>query len=923
MRKEYNKNKKKLRNNRRKNKILKVIKTVFIYGSITFVVLLFGILGYFYKEYKPMLQEIYDNAMAKVEQIDDKTFKDKSNSILYYEDGSVMKQLNIHDYKYIEYSQIPSTVEDALLSIEDIRYYEHDGVDLKAVARAGYQLIKNKGEKTQGGSTITQQLVKLKFLTLEKSYERKLEEMIIAYHLEKKFSKTEILEFYLNTINYGSGAYGIESAANKYFSKSIKELTLSEIAFLTGIPNNPSLYSPITNYDNAIKRRDLILAQMLKYEKITEKEYTEAIKQEIVLNVKETVYEPDNYEVSFVISSAAKEIMRKNDFEFRYWFDSEADRNEYLALYNAEFKEAESIVRNGGFKIYSTIQKDKQDLLQKTINEKMSVYTGKDSKTGLYKTQASAVSVDNVKGELIAIVGGRTQEDIANTYNRAFLSNRQPGSAIKPLLVYLPLLEKGILATNTFTDEKDAKGPNNVDFRYRGRMTVSEAVARSVNTIPFKITVKYGARNLLSYLEGLEFSGLDYRDNNNTVGIGGFTYGTNTYEMANGFYTIVNGGEYVRLTGIKKIIDNYGDVYYEDEKEGKQVFDSGTSYLMTDILKGVFTESYGTAYRDKLARQDIEVAGKTGTTNGYRDLWMVGYTPYYTTSVWLGNDTPASLNNGAYYSKEIWRSYMDAIHKGLEAKEFEVPKRIKMAYVNPANGQVSDTEKSGWVKQWVTAVYLEKLAAEKAEADAKARAAEIARQQKEKEERERYAKERAEKLKSLGMTEADVESEKEKGIEILRELIYLDIVEIEEYDSKVIPILKKVDNELKVIKFDETYKELKQIYDEESNRLLNKKKKLEQVKLEEEKAEIERQKALEEAQKQADEKAKAEEEARIQEEVNKRLEEERLKQEEEERKKQEEEQKNNNPNPNNNNPNNNSEPPVNENKNAPVTDSNE
>lgn len=886
MRKEYNRNKKKLKKNNRKEKVFKVIKNILLYGIVTAVVIGVGLFGYMYKEYKPMLQEIYDNAMLKIDGIDKKDFKDKSNSIIYYGDGSEMKQLNLNDFYYLDYKDIPSDVEDALLSIEDIRYYEHPGVDIKAIARAGYVLVKNKGEIKQGGSTITQQLVKLKFLTLEKSYERKLEEVIIAYNLEKKFNKTEILEFYLNMINYGNGAYGIESASQIYFSKSAKDLTLSQVAFLTGVPNNPTLYSPINNFDNALKRRNLILSKMLEYGKITESEYSLAIKEEIVLDLTESKYEPDSYDVSFIISSASKEIMKQNDFEFKYWFDSAEERKEYLENYNLVFKEAEHIVRNSGFKIYSTIDKEKQSLLQETINNGLKDYQAKDSASGLYKTQASGVSIDNEKGELVAIVGGRTQDDIANTYNRAFLSFRQPGSTIKPLVAYLPALERGVLSTNTFSDTKEKKGPDNVDFKYRGNLTVREAVERSVNTIPFKLMNSYGAREMLTYLEGMEFSGLDYRDNNNSTSIGGFTYGTNTYEMANAYYTIVNNGEYVRMTGIRQIVDKYGDIYYEDKKEGAPVYDSGTSYLMTDILKGVLTEKHGTANKFQLKRTDIESAAKTGTTNGRKDLWFIGYTPYYTTSVWMGNDTPATLEKGNKYVNTIWKTYMDKIHEGLDVKTFKVPNRVLKAYVNPKTGEVSEKEKKGWIYQWVTANYLEKLSAENSAKEAKNRAAEIARQQKEKEEKERIAKERAKELSDLGMTEADAENELAKGKEILKELIYLDIVEVGDYDAVVIPLLKKMNENLKVIKFKPNYNKLKAIYDEESNRLLNKKKKLDSIKLEEQKAEVERAKELEAKAKEEDEKIKAEEEARIKAEVEAILKEEEAKRlaEEKERK---------------------------------------
>lgn len=839
MRKDYLKNRKNFVKMEKWKKFLKISKYIFLYSILILVILLVGLTGYFIKEYKPVFDDIYGEASEISKNIKDDDFKNRSNSYIYYEDGSVMKKLNLNDYTYINYKDIPTDVEDALLSIEDIRYYEHNGVDLKSIARAGVELIKNKGNITQGGSTVTQQLVKLKFLTLEKSYERKLKEVIIAYNLEKKYSKEEILEFYLNNINYGSGAYGIASASKKYFQKDISELSLSEIAFLTGIPNNPSTYNPIYNFDNTLKRRNTILGQLLKYEKISEKEYQSAVKEQIILNVLDESYEEDNYDVSFIISSAAKEYMKSNDFEFRYWFNSVEERNAYLNEYNAAFKEAESFIRSSGLKIYSTIEKDKQNLLQKVVNDSMYDYKSK-GENGLYKTQASAVSIDNEKGTLVAIIGGRTQDDIKNTYNRAYLSLRQPGSAIKPLLVYLPALQEGVLSTDIYKDAKHEKGPNNVDLRYRGNMNVSEAVARSVNTIPYYLTLKYGALNLLNYLVELEFSGLDYRDVNNTIGIGGFTYGTNTYEMAKGYYSIYNDGNYQNMTGIKYINDMYGEMFYKDKKEEKPVYDSGTAYLMTDMLKGVFNESYGTSYKNRLARDDIEAAAKTGTTNGYRDLWFAGYTPYYTTTVWVGNDNPAELRMGSEYTKKIFKKYMDSVHKDKNPASFKKPSRIMELYLDKRTGKFSDSAFSGGTKQLVTAVYLEKLEAKKQAAEIKKRAEEMARQEKLREEKERKALKRSQELTNLGMNESDVIAEYNKGLGFIEELKKVTLLTSADYE-KYKSVIKSVNDKVSIIRFSENFSEIKNMYEEQHSRiikeyenLLSAEKQAEEARLEEE-----------------------------------------------------------------------------------------
>ncbi|PLS18836.1 penicillin-binding protein [Bacillus sp. M6-12] len=715
MRRERREERKKEKKQKKKSKLQKFVKGV----TLTFcTVSLIGVIGAsaMVIKYKPIATDIWNDANHKVASINEGTFKNKTETVIYDNKGKVIKEVASHDYYYIEGKDIKADIKDAVIAVEDVRYLEHNGFDVKAIGRAVFELIKNKGEITQGGSTITQQLVKVQFLSLEKVYSRKIEEILIAMKLEEKYSKEDILEFYLNNINYGNGAYGIETASKTYFNKPSKDLTISEIALLTSIPNNPTVYNPVRNMDNTLKRRDMILSEMKENGFITDVEYQEAIAQKIVLNMPEKKYQPETYEVSYALSSATKILMENEGFQFKYWFDSKEERNKYWENYNDVFLQLNKKIRNGGYQIHTTIDMQKQAQLQETVNKNLSGFTAKDSESGLYKMQGAGAVIDNETGDLVAIVGGRTQNDVANTFNRAFLAYRQPGSAIKPLVAYTPAFEKGKLASSIMTDKKVKDGPSNWDNSYHGSMTLRKAVEQSWNTIPFQLLNQYGSKEMVSYLSELEFSNLVPEDANPIVAIGGFTYGATPLEMTAGYSTLARNGEYIKPTGIKKIVDFTNTTLYENKHKKKRVYDSGASYLMTDVLKGVMTR--GTAKQYALNNQVS--AGKTGTTNSNKDAWMAGYTPYYTTVIWTGYDTPQALSN-TNLSKEIWKDFMNTIHKGLKKKDFKQPDRISYMFVNPNTGEVNKQDGKGWWRQeLVPEIYWELQEKRKEEARLKA-----------------------------------------------------------------------------------------------------------------------------------------------------------------------------------------------------------
>lgn len=668
-------------------------------GVIVLIVLIAGIAIALYSGYKfyPTYQEMSIEADKIVEQIDERTFVRLDPTVIVRKDGNFVREFKPAPYKYIEINDMPKKVKEVFIAIEDKNFYEHKGFDIKANLRAFKALIDNRGKITQGGSTITQQLIKNTFLTHEQTYKRKVKEILIAIRLENKLSKDKILEYYINNIYYGHGAHGIETAAEYYFSDSVNNLTLSEIAFLAAIPNNPTIYDPVTNIENTLARRDKILTHMLEEEFISENECLEAKNQLIELNIKpKDEYIPEDYEVSYIMSSATKTIMEYEGFNLRFDFKNDEDRAEYNKAFQEKFDDVHSRLRTGGYKIVSTIDPVKQQQLQDSINNGLSSFSSIEEESGMYKTQGAGVTIDNKTNELVAIVGGRTQEGVANTFNRAFLAYRQPGSVTKPIIVYSAEIEDGMIGSTKVHDIKDSDGPHNSGGKYRGEMSAREALQRSVNTVPFELMKQRGTYIAREYMKQLEFSNLVDKDKYPGISIGAFTYGTTPLQINGSFATLANNGNYVRPTGIDKIYFD-GELIYENNSQGNKVYNESTAYLLTDMLKGVLTERWGTGYGLSLESR-MPAAAKSGTTDDNKDGWFAGYTPYYTTTIWVGNDQPSQIKGlfGGTYPGRIWKNYMDKIHEGLTIEDFEMPASTKMMYVNTKTGDVSEVQKPGY-----------------------------------------------------------------------------------------------------------------------------------------------------------------------------------------------------------------------------------
>lgn len=612
---------------------------------------------------------IFSLRREAIEMVQNATIEDLQGQrvgTIYDAEGNVLAELkNERNIRYLTSEEIPQLVKDAFVSVEDKRFYKHNGVDFFALTRAVTKLI-NKDAITQGGSTITQQLARNVFLTHEVSWQRKVKEMFIAWELEKNYSKDQILEFYVNNIFYSNNCYGIESASEKYFGKTTAECSLSEVAFLCAIPNSPSRYNPLEHKESTLERRDVILDAMYKNDKISKAEYEQALAETIQVDSHSKVYE-QSWARSYAIHCVVEEMMRSDGFEFQYDFSLVTDREAYEELYDETFASYREKLFLSGYQIYTSIDPTQQEALQTAIDAKLEEYNTKNT-NGTYALQGAATCIEQETGLVTAIVGGRSQEDVSYDYNRAYLSSRPPGSAIKPLIVYTPLLERGYTASSTVEDKKYPEGPKNANGQYVGSVSLQRAVEQSINTVAWSKFNELGAETAMQYLLDMEFTEIMPQDYTGSSALGGFTRGASTLEMSAAYTALANGGVYRTPSCILKIEDSYGNIVYEYEPEEKQVYEAAAAGAMTEILEGVMKN--GTAKGQGL--DQMPSAGKTGTTNENKDGWFVGYTPYYTTSIWVGYDSPRWLKGltGSAYPAQIWHTYMQEIHEELQVKDF-------------------------------------------------------------------------------------------------------------------------------------------------------------------------------------------------------------------------------------------------------------
>lgn len=603
-----------------------------------------------------------------------------SNTFVYDSEGNLIKELSgDENRKIITLNDMPEYLPKAFIAIEDERFYEHHGVDIKRSAAATVTYIFNKGSSSFGGSTITQQLVKN--ITNEKEDEgkagiqRKIREMSRAYQIEKIISKSQILELYLNIIylgGYGKNICGVEVASEYYFGKSAKELTLSESAFLAGINHSPNNYNPFTETDNSEKikkRTKTVLEKMKELGMISNEDYNKAVSEvDAGLNFKQGDLSSGT-DMSYHLAAAIEEVV-----------------NQMVEEKGMSYEYAKSRLYGGGYKLYTTQVSSIQSRMQEEyVKDKYIVMSKKNEGT---HSQSAMVIIDYKTGNVVGCMGGLGTDVNALGLNR-INSARQPGSSIKPIASIAPALENKIITAGTVYDDSPTTfgnySPKN-SSGYRGLITVRKAIEVSSNVVEVKIMSELGPENSIKFLKQLGLNHLDDKaDNGLALVLGGLTNGATPLEMAGAYATIANGGEYITPTFYSKLVDSQGKTVLEPKQEKRRVMSEGTAYITKSILKSPVTGSNGTATNCSISGMDV--GAKTGTTDDNYDRWLCGITPYYAAATWFGFDKAEYINYSGNPSAKIWAAIMQDIHKNLPKKTFEKPSNIVTAKICKDSGK--------------------------------------------------------------------------------------------------------------------------------------------------------------------------------------------------------------------------------------------
>ena len=682
-------------------------------------------------------------------------------TFLYDDAGNQIRKLAAPDSNRLPVTldQIPVDLQHAVVAIEDERFYEHNGIDVKGILRAGMKAL-TTGDFSEGASTITQQLLKNNVFTnwtsestqLER-FTRKIQEQYLAVQVEKKTDKDTILENYLNTINLGAGSYGVQAAARQYFDKDVWDLNLSECATLAGITQNPTKFNPIINPDSNRKRRKEVLQHMLDQNYITQDQYDEALADDVYSS----------------IQAAQEKNSSTENTVYTYFEDELTDQiiNDLMNIKGYTKKQATNLLYSGGLKVYTTQDSKIQNILDEEYadpsnypdtvqyeldyaltvtdpdgnqvnysKEMLQLYfqnedpdfdllfdSPEDGQTYVDKYKASILAngskvlaervnfapqpqssmsvIDQHTGYVKALIGGRGEKTASLTLNRATDTTRQPGSTFKIVSTYAPALnEKGMSLATTFEDEPyeypDGSPVNNATRSYNGTTTIRTAIQNSINVVAVKCLEKVTPELGLKYLDNFGFTTLAHgteadkdangnvwSDANLATALGGITRGVTNVELCASYAAIANGGNYIKPIYYTKILDHNGNVLIENTAAERSVIKESTAFLLTSAMEDVVKQGTGTACQ----LDNMPVAGKTGTTEAYNDLWFVGYTPYYTCAVWSGYDNNEKLPDYARnFHKALWKKVMTRIHEGLPSKEFEKPASVEKLSVCEETG---------------------------------------------------------------------------------------------------------------------------------------------------------------------------------------------------------------------------------------------
>ena len=590
-----------------------------------------------------------------------KEHKSTITRIFYYdkdENGNIVtrelsdEELYLHKSEWVEFSDIPDQLINAFIAIEDKRFYNHSGVDWARTLKAMINHLFKIEDRVFGGSTITQQLVKNITGKNENTIKRKLDEIVKALYLEKRISKEEILEYYLNVVYLSENCYGISSASKVYFNKELKDLTLIECASLASIVNGPSIYNPSTHKENNLKRSKLVLKSMLNESYISEEQYQSAISEELTINPN-----IDNYSSTGVYSWFTELLLDdvSNDLSQKYRINKE---------------EARQMILKGGYNIYSTINPTIQAILE-SVYRKFPLYVA--SQDGKYP-ESACVIIDPKTSNILAIAGGTGKKSANLIFNRATQAKRPPGSVLKPLAVYGPAIDMKLVNYATVFDDTPIKlrsgyWPKNSPNRYRGLVPVYYAVEHSINTISVKTLKQLGIENSLRYLKsfGINFDE-DLDKNESSLALGQLTYGESLLNMTNAYSVFANEGSVSNPRSYFFVTDVDGNVVLDNNQEKRSVISRESAYIMDKILSGVVQN--GTAKSLK-AKNSLNIRGKTGTSSNNEDKWFVGYTNNYVCGVRVGFDNPQALNYGSNPSLNIFDEIITRIYDQIPIIETE------------------------------------------------------------------------------------------------------------------------------------------------------------------------------------------------------------------------------------------------------------
>ncbi len=568
-----------------------------------------------------------------------------ASSRIYDEKGRLITTVHAEENRIpVSIDQVPQHLQNAFVAAEDVRFYDHHGIDPRGILRAVFSNVVSGNATGQGGSTITQQLARNAFLTQEQTLKRKLLEVVLAFEIENKYTKKQILEMYMNQIYFGQGCYGIETASHVYFGKDVKDLTLPQCAMLAGLPNSPNYYSPFRSLEAAKYRQGIVLDQMAKYGYITEAEAAQAKAADVGLANPE----------------AAKSTGSTASYFINYVIQTISDKYDSDAIYKE------------GLQVYTTLNLDMQKEAEKVMAANLP--EGNKDANGLTQPQGALITVEVGTGHVKAMVGGRGEDH----FNRATQMVRQPGSAFKPF-VYLTAFENKFSPYDTVNNEtKTYPGgwtPKNYGGTSGGKVTLEEALVHSMNIPTIDLADQVGMSKVLETATACGISTLVKDDNNLAASIGGLTNGVSMIDMAKAYSVFANNGKLVEPSVILKVVDRNGNVLEDNSTvaPGKQVVDETSVQRLTCILEEVI--SRGTGGNAMIGRP---MAGKTGTTDDEHDAWFVGYTPEMVTAVWIGDDTSSNAGyTGGTVPAAIWREFMSAALADYKYKAFDIPDSVR------------------------------------------------------------------------------------------------------------------------------------------------------------------------------------------------------------------------------------------------------